>query len=254
MSFSHNRQHITVRRICLVIACFTMGPALSLLLTGCWWPEKFNATLDINRNRSYVFRYDGLLTFSPAIAEIKQSGRLEPRAELDLNEAAKELAAEDGFRSVHYLGNGRYQVRYEKSGVIDRQIDLLGDSIKILSLRPTPDGIQIAGIPIGDDTRRQLAEIGLGLDGHVRIRSALKVLEQNAQDTPLFGGLVGAYDWRITVDTPPVRLTLSQSPSFAPVMEKSTFLVLVSLAFLMAVIISMRLAARRSTRPELDSV
>lgn len=198
--------------------------ATALLILQCWWPEKFDATLEVNADKSYTFRYDGVLTFAPAVAEIRKSGRLDAGDEDDLRKAAAELAREPGFKSVSYLGEGRYRVLYEKSGVVDRRVDLFGDSLRIVSLNPTSEGIIIiSGMSIDGNVRRELAEIGLGLDGTVRVLSGLRVLEQNAQKTPILGGLVGSYEWHLTMDrqiTP--NIVVSNEPAAKPIMAAST--------------------------------
>jgi hypothetical protein len=204
-------------RILLIIAT-------SLLMLQCWWPETFTATLDINIDRTYTFRYEGVLAFAPAVAEIKKSGKLEPRVERKLKEAETKLAQEGGFKKFTYVGDGRYQVSYEKSGIVDRQVKLFGDDIEIVTLTPTTEGIEISGLSVNDNARQQLNEIGLGLDGTVRVLSGLKVVQHNAQKSPSFGGLVGSYEWRLRLDSAaqPPRVTLSNEATSKPVMAAST--------------------------------
>jgi hypothetical protein len=198
--------------------------AISLLMLQCWWPERFTATLDINADRTYKFRYDGVLAFAPAVAEIKKSGKLDPGFERQLKEAEAKFAQEDGIRQFTYRGNGRYQVSYEKAGIVDRRVKLFGDAIELLTLTPTAEGIEISGLSVNDNARRQLEEIGLGLDGTVRVLSGLEVVQHNAQSSPSFGGLVGSYEWHLTLDnaSQPPRVTLSNDATSKPVMTASS--------------------------------
>lgn len=216
-----------------------------LLLTGCWWPEKFTATLDINSDRTFTFRYEGILAYAPAVAELKKSGKLQAGVENDLKQAQKELMKEEGFKSCSYKGDGRFQIVYEKSGKVDRRVDLLGENLRILSLTPTAEGIEILGMSLKASDRQQLAAIGLSLDGTVQVVSGLKVTEHNAQRSPSLGGLVGCYGWHLTMnDASPPKLVLSNVSGSKPIMTGSTLWLLVSVA---AVLIGIVYARRKRT-------
>ncbi|HET8797432.1 MAG TPA: hypothetical protein VFO89_07085, partial [Thermoanaerobaculia bacterium] len=168
----------------------------------------------------YSFRYEGVLAFAPAVAAIKEEGKLDTRVELDLKEAEKKLAAEEGFREVEYLGNGRYRVLCERSGVVDRRIDLLSKELRILTLSPADEGIEITGMSVSEKEREQLREIGLGLDGTVRVVSGLRVSTHNAPKSPMLGGLIGAYEWHLTLDEPtPPSLLVTNEPARKPVLS-----------------------------------
>jgi len=97
---------------------------LTLLLSGCFWPEKFNASLDIKKDRTFSFVYDGVLAFAPAVAEIKMSEGLSRQDDRIIAELEGELRKDLGFKAVSYAGDGRFKVRYERTGVIDRTIHI----------------------------------------------------------------------------------------------------------------------------------
>lgn len=170
---------------------------LSLLLSGCWWPEEFTATLEINSDKTYNFTYDGILAYAPAVAQIKEKGALSAHDEAELKKGEVDLMKENGFKSVSYKSKGRFAVTYQKSGVVDRKIKLLGDSLDIVTLEPTGDGIKVTGLKLDQKSRSEVQQIGLGLDGKVRILSGLAVLSHNADSQPTLG--VGSHEWHITL-------------------------------------------------------
>ena len=230
----------TIQRMVLI----SIAPLL--LFTGCWWPEKFTATLDINSDKTYTFRYEGILAFAPAVAELKKSGKLAAGVENDLKRAEKELMKEEGFKSCSYKGDGRFQVVYEKSGRVDRRVDLLGESLRIVSLTPTAEGVEVSGMSLKDSDRQQLAAIGLGLDATFRVVSGLKVTEHNAQGSPSLGGLVGCYEWHLTLnDASSPKLVLSNAAGSKPILTASALWLLVSVVI--AVLIGIVCAKRKRT-------
>jgi hypothetical protein len=51
--------------------------SMTLFIAGCLIPEKFNAGFNVKRKGGYSFRYDGVLTFVPALSAARQ-GNLKP--------------------------------------------------------------------------------------------------------------------------------------------------------------------------------
>lgn len=116
--------------------------AAPLALTGCLLtPGKFTSDLAINADRTFSFSYVGeVIAVDPtsgmktaeepaadASAEEKQAAA-EKKAELARTEAENEvkrravadaLSKEAGYRSVRYVGNGKYLIDYAISGRLD---------------------------------------------------------------------------------------------------------------------------------------
>ena len=172
--------------------------ALCCSLASCWSPEKFTATLNVDKGRNYQFTYDGTMAFIPALGEIKERGHLAPNDEAEMKKGEQELLREPGFKSVEYLGAGRFKVHYEESGAVQNGRKIFVD---LIEFRVGPDGLtSILGAEIGDEGRRQLSSIDLALDGQLKITSDLAVVRHNAASTPHLGGMIGSYQWHISLD------------------------------------------------------
>ncbi|RJF86179.1 hypothetical protein [Sphingomonas cavernae] len=127
-----------------------------LLLTGCLLtPGKFTSTLSINADRSFTFAYKGeVIAFDPSAEmgkALKDGAKEEPdagnedggaeedetlftpialqdegkdAAETDADKERKHraiaeaLSKEAGYRSVQYLGEGKYLIDYQVSGAL----------------------------------------------------------------------------------------------------------------------------------------
>lgn len=94
--------------MCRLWAALTLSAIL--VLAGCWVPEEFVASLEIKADKSFTFTYDGVLAFGPALAEIKQRGRLSPNDEAELKKLEAELRKERGVQDISYIGNGRFKM------------------------------------------------------------------------------------------------------------------------------------------------
>lgn len=125
----------------------------TLLLASCLMPGKFTSTLDIKRDRSFTFTYVGevylidepdsgmsgmssMTSDTPDADGNDENGqdgeeekeKVDPAAaaaaKAKLEEkrrmVADALSKEQGYRSVSYVGEGKYQVDYAISGKLDR--------------------------------------------------------------------------------------------------------------------------------------
>lgn len=172
--------------------------ALCCCLASCWSPEKFTAALNVDKEQNFQFTYDGTLAFVPALGEIKNRGRLTQKDEAEMKKGEQELLKESGFKTVEYIGSGRFKVHYEESGAVQDGKKIFFD---LIEFHTKPDGhISILGAEIGDEGRQQLSSIGLDLDGQLKITSDLDMVSHNATSTPLLGGLIGSYQWHISLD------------------------------------------------------
>lgn len=208
----------------------TIRRTLSLItlccsLASCWSPEKFTAALNVDKARNYQFTYDGTLAFVPALGEIKERGRLALKDEAEMKKGERELLKEPGFKTVEYLGAGRFKVHYEESGAVREGRKIFLD---LIEFRIGPDGrVSILGAEIGDEGRRQLSSIDLALDGQLKITSDLDVVRHNATSTPHLGGLIGSYQWRISLDqkSRPEIVLRDPVPAQSQAMPSSPFVV-----------------------------
>jgi hypothetical protein len=109
----------------------------SLLLASCLLtPGKFVSTLDIRKDRSFAFAYQGeVIAFDEkaneecrnadgeecdAAAKAAASAKRLAEQETKLREIAAALDKEAGYRSVEYLGQRKFRVDYAVSGRLDR--------------------------------------------------------------------------------------------------------------------------------------
>lgn len=165
-------------------------------MLGCFVPEEFDATLEIDKDRNYQFSYDGTLVFGPVLSQIKENGSLSVSEEAAIAQAGGELRKQPGVVSAMYAGRGRFRIKYREAGALTPGRTLFMD---LGTFEADPGGgIRISGPAFNPGDLRELTELGLKLDGTIRLKSAIPVVQHNAASTPWFGGRLGAYKWRIT--------------------------------------------------------
>ena len=98
-----------------------------LLLAGCLLtPGKFTSKLTINADRSFTYAYAGeVYAIDPdakggeSSADKEKQAAEKAEAETKNRAIAESLSKETGYRSVRYLGDGRFAIDYEISGRLD---------------------------------------------------------------------------------------------------------------------------------------
>ena len=172
----------------------------ALLLSSCFIPEKFTASLNVTKDYGYSFEYDGLIAFGPALGEIAKKGSLTQKADDDMRQGtAKTFKKEDGFDRASYEGQGRWKVHCKKTGTIGATTKLFGEGLPIVTLRRAADGsVSIAGITVGAKVAQQLKAVNCVIDGNLQITTDMTVVSHNATETPKMLGLFGNYGWKIS--------------------------------------------------------
>jgi len=179
----------------------TLGIAAILLLVqvSCWIPENFDTKITVNKDGSYLFTYDGTLTFGMALAAA-QKGRLSASDEAEFRKEGETLRREPGFKKVDYQGKGRYKVLFEKTGSRGEPFYFLSSEMKFFSVVPQADrSIIVAAVRPSQDDIQQLDSIGAKIVGtlSVDVANGVQVIRHNAESEPIFFGLIGAYKWQI---------------------------------------------------------
>jgi hypothetical protein len=143
-------------------------------LTACWIPEKFNAKITVDKDGSYTFVYDGIITHAMA------------------------AAAYADIKTAKYIGRGRYKILYKESGTVDTPFYFFSRENQIFSICRDNDGtVEITGTKLTEKDIKQLGEIKVTFDGELEVKTNAQVIEQNASSKPKLLGLIGCYKWRI---------------------------------------------------------
>ena len=171
---------------------------LPFVLAGCLFPEEFESEVEVNKDGTFSFSYDGILVFVPGVLEEYRRGKLSPQANDDIKSLEKDLKKDSAFKDVEYIGHSRFKVEYEKEGVLEGPFYFPGSDAKIFSILPKDGGIVEVGVMnLSDKDIARLEELDLNIDGELTVETDGEVMEHNADSTPSLFGLIGGYEWEI---------------------------------------------------------
>lgn len=180
-----------------------------LLLTGCLIPEKFSASVKINADGSYSYRYEGITVFGPALMEMAKSnngGRSEIIDKRLQQEAIKFGKTSDVEKS-EYVGNGRLDLRIAGERKVGQSLSLL-DALKVS--KSNNGELAVSSVVVKPNDAVELKKLGLKLDGklEVTLPKNAEVIYTNATSKP--GWFTSTYTWKVgSIDErPEIRIRL----------------------------------------------
>ncbi|MDX2222573.1 MAG: hypothetical protein SFV21_07490 [Rhodospirillaceae bacterium] len=184
--------------------------AAIVLLASCWLPDKFEVEIRFTSTGAYGITYIGNLIYAPLWGQTAR-GEITPEAAETQNQQFLAFLKQDSsFKSVNPLGRGRYQVEYRKEDQFagaHQSFNFVNRQGAIFRLRTTEDGlVTLAGSGQAKLYAQRFEEVGLSMEGLVRVTTDAEVLEHNAtfvRASPVPG--FTQYDWRLRSlrDDPP---------------------------------------------------
>jgi len=182
---------------------------VTILLSGCLVPEKFDTSVTVKPDGGYTFKYTGTAVNAAIASSIKEGRQLSKSDEAKLKRDAEQSRSLPGVQSISYKGNGRYEMRLQQDMKPGEQITT---ALKIFRVTKDSEGVlSVSGIVPSASDRNQLRSIGVKIDGkaEVFLPANAKVIDHNAKSTP--GFFSKSYRWTISgMDQQPfIRFTLN---------------------------------------------
>jgi hypothetical protein len=84
-------------------------------LTGCYLPTRFVAEITILRTGDYTLTYDGVLLSSNLVPGLMTGDPDQKEIDERVEGVFADLGRDSSYQTVEYLGNGAFQVFFEKS-------------------------------------------------------------------------------------------------------------------------------------------
>jgi hypothetical protein len=179
--------------------------ATALLLAACILsPGKFVSSLDIRKDRSFTFTYQGeVIAAEPQMTdgegkpEPKKPGPPSAETIAQRKAMAEALSKEQGYRSVEYLGGNKFRVDYQISGTLDRgfaypiNLDAMA-LIPWVVVEVRKDGTVRVKAPAFGDMSEQMGNPGApsdadGREGTFTLTTDANLVMQNNEEGPAQG-------------------------------------------------------------------
>jgi hypothetical protein len=194
--------------------------ALPLLLAGCLLtPGKFTSRLVLNADRSFTFSYQGEVYAADPEGSMRASAGDKPAPPSAAKEAGAEpknraiadaLSKEAGYRSVRYLGDGKFMVDYQVSGTLTHHL-VFPFNIDAQAIVPfvaaelrANGTVRVKAPGFANEQKDQTGPMsgadtsGDKLDGLFVLETDAEIVSQNNEDGPVAVGARRTISWKVT--------------------------------------------------------
>mgnify|MGYP004003808899 FL=1 len=187
-------------------------PAI-LILSGCYLPASFDAEMELSRTGLYKMSFDGYIV-DLNIYKSMRSKKLKvdsPELKEKIQKIIDDFERDTSTKSVSYFKQGAFKVNWSKGGDIikSRQVMFFRRNENMLSITydKKKATIMLKGKYIKSQDAARLEQLGLTVQGVIRIKTDAKVVTHNAQKI-WNEGSVKFYGWRLNSirDKPPLLI------------------------------------------------
>ena len=191
--------------------------AAPLLLAGCLLtPGKFTSKLVLNADRSFTYSYVGevyALDPEASMSAVKDQPSPEKKAEAETRNraVADALSKEAGYRSVRYMGDGKFLIDYQLSGQLTHNFvypfNLDAQAIvPFIAIELRAGGtVRVKAPGFANDSKDQAGPMsGMGdssagrLDCVFVLDTDAEIVSQNNEDGPQEAGGRKTISWKAT--------------------------------------------------------
>lgn len=192
---------------------FALLVSAILILSGCYLPASFDAEMELSRTGLYKMSFDGYIV-DLNIYQSMRSKKLKvgsPELKEKIQKVIDDFERDTSTKSVSYFKQGAFKVNWSKGGDIikARQVMFFRRNENMLSITfdKKKATIMLKGKYIKSQDAARLEQLGLTVQGVIRIKTDAKVVTHNAQKI-WNEGSVKFYGWRLNSirDKPPLLI------------------------------------------------
>ena len=157
----------------------------AFLLAACYIPTQFAADIKISRAGDYTIDYVGRVASAPLLNSLRTTN-MDPEDERQrVDGVLADLRRDSGFQDIKYVGGGVFEVRYHRTGNLERQpaITFIRNDSRIITITyvRTSGTVTVRGGTIPISAQDQVRALNLGIRGVFRVHTLLPVKSHNAE-------------------------------------------------------------------------
>jgi len=188
-----------------VLKTIALTVLLSVFLSGCYIPIRFDAEIELHRTGAYDMKFDGYLASVELYKGLKE-GKISPAEEKKKIEIIRvDFTRDPSVKEFKYFEKGHFKVNWHRNGDLIRvkSVSFVNSTSEyILGMRYNKKTrkITISTKSVAKSAKKRLRDLGLDWSGKVRVFTDAKVLSHNAtsvKKNKRLGGRFMTYTWDI---------------------------------------------------------
>lgn len=167
------------RAATLVVAAFA--------LASCYLPARFDAEITLDRQGYYDLKFDGYMAHVSLYQGLRE-GKITPEQEREkIAVIERDFTRDTSTKAFEYFKDGHFRVNWERAGDLlkIKNVTFVRSNELILQIKYVSDTgyVVLEGKSITQENRQRLAEMGLGMQGQIRVKTDMPVKDSNATST-----------------------------------------------------------------------
>lgn len=158
--------------------------ALSVLLSGCYLPIRWDAEITVSRFGTYEMIFDGYIAYVPLYDKLRKNeiSAAEERERVEV--IRRDIMRDSAAKKFSYVGKGLFHMNWEVSGDLTQtgMVTFIRRNQAFFNIKyiRTTGLVTMEGISIGEINAQRIAEMELGTEGQLRIKTDGQIVESNA--------------------------------------------------------------------------
>jgi hypothetical protein len=175
-------------------------------LSSCYLPGSFDAEIELSRTGLYKMTFDGYIVHVPLYDDLRQNKLTKEQQDEKIAIVINDFKRDGDTKEVSYFGQGAFKVVWQTSGDITRtkNVTFFRRNENMLSLLyDEKEGtIAIAGKYVKKQDAERILQMGLNVQGVLRVKTDARIIAHNAQRVTK-DGLTTIYGFRLNSITDP---------------------------------------------------
>ena len=175
-------------------------------LSSCYLPGSFDAEIELSRTGLYKMTFDGYIVDVQLYDDLRQGKLTQKQQEEKIANVIADFKRDGDTKEVSYFGQGAFKVVWQTSGDITRtpQVTFFRRNENMLSITydEKEGAINLAGKYVKKQDADRILQMGLNIQGVLRVKTDAHVIAHNAQRVTK-DGLTTIYGFRLTSVTDP---------------------------------------------------
>jgi len=160
---------------------------MTMAISSCYLPVKFDAEIEVNRAGYYTMLFDGYLVDLTLYNKLV-SGKMTPEEEKEKVAIIEtDLLRDSKTKEFKYFGKGHFKVNWKGEGdLLDaKMVTFIRTSEVIFQLKYVANSglIVFETKSISKDNRKRIVQMGLNMEGQIRFKTDMPIKDHNASYT-----------------------------------------------------------------------
>lgn len=158
-----------------------------LVVASCYLPARFDSEITLDRQGYYDLKFSGYMAHVPLYQGLVE-GTITPEQEQEkIAIIERDFTSDPDTKEFEYYRDGHFKVTWERAGDLlkAKTVTFLRRNELILQLKYVESSgyVVLEGKSIKKDNRDRLAQMGLNMQGQIRVKSDMPVKDSNATST-----------------------------------------------------------------------